>query len=417
VQACCRALIVDTLPVAQQQHGSAWASRMIAAGNIVGYFAGMIDLMSIFGTSLGDSQFKQLVVVSAFLLIICVGITCFAVKERYLISPGEGNGSGVKHMMIQVWKTLRHLPKNIWAICIVLFWAWIGWFPFQVYSTTFVGEVLKRYDTSMKDSLEASSDPLGDITRVGSMALVLFSCVSLAASILLPWIVVSPDTDELHKKPIPARGTIAKILRAIEPYKPDLTTIWIWGHISFAALMFLTLFASSVWFATLLCALSGVAWALMTWAPFSIVGEEINKLNGNPTVRRRNSRVNGRYTMLENHDDDVELRVSRASISSSVPPFTPADLAGEDASPSELSGVYLGILNIFACLPQFVGSFISFIVFSILEPGKSPEFSDELTSPEAPSHNVNAIAVCLGIGGICTLMAAHYTVKFKNNYY
>lgn len=39
VQACCRALIVDTLPVSQQQHGSAWASRMIAIGNIAGYFA------------------------------------------------------------------------------------------------------------------------------------------------------------------------------------------------------------------------------------------------------------------------------------------------------------------------------------------------------------------------------------------
>jgi solute carrier family 45 protein 1/2/4 len=104
-------------------------SAQVQAYENTGYFAGMIDLMSIFGTSLGDSQFKQLVVVSAFLLMICVSITCFAVKERYLISPGEGNASGVKHMMIQVWKTLRHLPKNIWAICIVLFWAWIGAIP------------------------------------------------------------------------------------------------------------------------------------------------------------------------------------------------------------------------------------------------------------------------------------------------
>jgi solute carrier family 45 protein 1/2/4 len=60
VQASCRALMVDTLPIPQQQHGSAWgelfflyffyyydvgladdltASRMIAVGNIVGYFA------------------------------------------------------------------------------------------------------------------------------------------------------------------------------------------------------------------------------------------------------------------------------------------------------------------------------------------------------------------------------------------
>jgi solute carrier family 45 protein 1/2/4 len=77
----------------------------------------------------------------------------------------------------------------------------------------------------------------------------------------------------------------------------------------------------------------------------------------------------------------------------------------------------LGILNIFACLPQMVGSFISFVVFSILEPGKSPEFSDDADLIEAPKGGVNAIAVCLGIGGVCTVVAAHYTVKFKNNYH
>jgi solute carrier family 45 protein 1/2/4 len=63
-----------------------------------------------------------------------------------------------------------------------------------------------------------------------------------------------------------------------------------------------------------------------------------------------------------------------------------------------------------------VGSFISFLVFSILEPGKSPEFSDDDKGIEAPKGGVNAIAVCLGIGGVSTLIAAHYTIRFKNNY-
>ena len=63
-----------------------------------------------------------------------------------------------------------------------------------------------------------------------------------------------------------------------------------------------------------------------------------------------------------------------------------------------------------------VGSFISFVVFSIMEPGKSPEFSDDGDDVQAPSKDgVNAIAVCLGIGGICTLVAAHYTMRFKSN--
>lgn len=67
----------------------------------------------------------------------------------------------------------------------------------------------------------------------------------------------------------------------------------------------------------------------------------------------------------------------------------------------------------FACLPQFVGSFISFVVFSILEPGKSPEFT-EGNDVEAPKVGVNAIAVCMGIGGISTFIAAHYTARFKH---
>lgn len=55
VQACCRALIVDTLPVSSQQHGSAWASRMIAVGNIVGYFA-YVPWKSICGKERGKAM-------------------------------------------------------------------------------------------------------------------------------------------------------------------------------------------------------------------------------------------------------------------------------------------------------------------------------------------------------------------------
>lgn len=128
----------------------------------------------------------------------------------------------------------------------------------KVYSTTFVGEVLKRYDIGMREDLESSKDVLGDITRVGSMALVFFSCVSLVASLLLPWVVESPESDQLHKKPLPTTGTVAQFLDFIEPYKPDLTTTWVWGHISFSALMFLTVFASTVRFATFIVATSGV---------------------------------------------------------------------------------------------------------------------------------------------------------------
>ena len=66
VQACCRSLIVDVLPIAQQQTGSAWAARMSAAGHVIGYFIGTMDLVHIFPDWLGgDTQFKKMTVVSS----------------------------------------------------------------------------------------------------------------------------------------------------------------------------------------------------------------------------------------------------------------------------------------------------------------------------------------------------------------
>lgn len=138
-----------------------------------------------------------------------------------------------------------------------MFWAWVGWFPFQVYSTTFVGEVLKRYDDDYKKRLGSPEDVVGAITRVGSMALVLFSCVSLVGSVSLPWAIDSPDAEKMRgTRRLP--GKWERLLERFEPYKPDLTTTWMWSEISFAILMMATLFVGTVRVATLIVALSGM---------------------------------------------------------------------------------------------------------------------------------------------------------------
>ena len=88
------------------------------------------------------------------------------------------------------------------------------------------------------------------------------------------------------------------------------------------------------------------------------------------------------------------------------------DLAADPASTEgELSGIYFGILNIYATIPQFIGSFISGTIFAILDPGKSPELAEGDTKP---SNGPNAIAVCLFIGAICTVLAAVMTHRLKH---
>lgn len=127
VQSSCRSLIVDTLPISKQQLGSAWASRMVAIGHLVGYAVGTIDLHRVFGDFLGDSQFKQLCLIAAFFLVISQAVTSWAVQERVLISgKDEDITSGAWDAISKILKTTLNLPERIQAICWVQFWAWIG---------------------------------------------------------------------------------------------------------------------------------------------------------------------------------------------------------------------------------------------------------------------------------------------------
>lgn len=90
-----------------------------------------------------------------------------------------------------------------------------------------------------------------------------------------------------------------------------------------------------------------------------------------------------------------------------------------DASTGETAGIYLGILNLFTTLPQFVGTFISMIVFSLLEPGKHPELhkgseqGQEGEATEKSTDGPNAIAVCLFIGALSAVGAAYATARMK----
>jgi len=127
VQACCRSLIVDTLPISQQQSGSAWASRLVAVGHLLGYFVGSLDLVAVFPSWLGgDTQFKKMTVISASALCLTVAISCWAVTERVRLS-GDSDTTSMKEVLANLWHRTLNLPTRIQAICWVQFWNWVGW--------------------------------------------------------------------------------------------------------------------------------------------------------------------------------------------------------------------------------------------------------------------------------------------------
>jgi solute carrier family 45 protein 1/2/4 len=147
---------------------------------------------------------------------------------------------------------------------------------------------------------------------------------------------------------------------------------------------------------------------LASWAPNTFMGMEVNRLSS-PAGYRRGSRPRG---------DSIELLSPQSARSPRTPSLLLLEPSSADvpvATTGELSGLYFGILNIYTTLPQFVGTFISMIVFSILEPGKSPELA-QTADPDAVhgTSGPNGIAVCLFIGALSNVGAAWATKKLRD---
>lgn len=59
---------------------------MSAIGQLAGYGVGSIDTVSILGSLIGDTQFKQMTVIAALFLIGAVLVTSYSVNERILVT-------------------------------------------------------------------------------------------------------------------------------------------------------------------------------------------------------------------------------------------------------------------------------------------------------------------------------------------
>lgn len=205
----------------------------------------------------------------------------------------------------------------------------------------------------------------------------LFSVVTLICTLVVPKYLVKDPRHELHAT-----------------YKISLSRLWSISHFVFGATMISAAFIVNTHLAMFAVAISGFAWAVMSWAPFSIIGEEIAKSanksrrNSNLAVRTAASQI--LITRTAEHDaDDLDIE-SGDSLLPDRPLEASIPASNDDA------GSILGIHNIAICIPQFFISFISSIVFRILEPASAD-----------PNHvsKHNAIGVVFAIGGVAALGA------------
>ncbi|KAK0514369.1 hypothetical protein JMJ35_002986 [Cladonia borealis] len=275
-----RTLIVENCPTHQQNQASAWAGAMTGVGNTLGYLSGFTVLPELF-RSKHLTQFQCLCMIASVSLTITVTISCSILEPD---SPPERvDRAGFLAVLSDLLYTYRSMPLKVRKVCHIQFFAWMGWFPFLFYSTTYVGEFyaarVKARDLApgsiqtmnrvalIPRTSSGTADPKDgdglceDAIRFGTFASFLFAIVAFLANILLPFVL--PALNQVSSSTTPSK-------------KFHISQLWFWGHTFFALAMFATFFIRSQLGATLLVACIGLSWALTLWAPFAIIGNELS---------------------------------------------------------------------------------------------------------------------------------------------
>lgn len=427
IQAAIRAFIVDQAPTHQQDTANAWASRMTGVGNIIGYLFGYVDLPR-YLWFFGNTQFKILCVIASAAMALTLSITCISCPERdpRKDGPPPDQETGLFAFFKGLYHSMRKLPLQIKAICWVQFFAWIGWFPFLFYITTYIGEIyaqpiLAEHPGMTDQEIDAVYQ---EGTRVGTFALLIFALTTFTSSVVLPFIVAStyedPDsqtTGAMTPGPMtpgamtPGRltpgpmtpgaktpgGTTKDNYFAYTPANRNASFIstggnklrqrapkmdigwltlrraWLLSHILFAALCWSTFFVRDARGGIVLVGAIGVPWAMTNWAPFALIAGEISK------------RENIRRGLIE------------------PPPTREGEMLARGEDPSEgadQAGVVLGIHNVSIAAPQVIATLVSSLIFKFLQKPRG-------------SLGDDSVAWVLRFGGLAALIASYMTSRVK----
>ncbi|MCJ1339359.1 hypothetical protein MMC09_004648 [Bachmanniomyces sp. S44760] len=400
VQAGIRAFIVDNAPTHQQEDANAHAGRITGVGNILGYLSGYVDLPKIM-PFFGDTQFKVLCVIACLALGGTVATSCFFIRERdpRLEGPPTHGKSGVISFFRQVFHSIKRLPPQIRRICDTQFFAWMGWFPFLFYITTYIGQLqVNPYLAENPNLSEEEIDKAWEqATRIGTFALLIFAITSFISNVLLPFLIVptyrapteiaashhrvtlSPGTPgEMSASmsgfftPISSSESHSRLSRLFSSCQiPGLTLrrAWLLAHLVYALSMFSTFMVSTPVAGTVLVGFVGIPWALTLWAPFALISAEISKRDA-----ARRARKAGRGS-----DEVVD----------------------EDGGYEEdQAGVILGLHNVAVSAPQIVATLVSSLIFKMAQRERGVPGDD-------------SVAWTLRFGGCCALIAAYMTSRVE----
>lgn len=361
---------------------------MTGIGNIIGYSFGYINLPK-YLWFFGDTQFKILCVIASICLGATVAISIIFIKERdpRKEGPPVRDKGGVVAFFKGVFGSIKRLPPQTRKVCEVQFFAWIGWFGFLFYLSTWVAELYVEPIVEANPGLTPEEiDHLYEKgTRIGTFALLVWASVSLASNVFLPFFIAptydapfNPTATQMTPS-IRSHSSAASYTTRLDRFLERLVIPWLtlrraWtiSLVMFAVCMFSTLLVPNPTIATIVVGIVGIPWALTIWAPFAIISAEISKRDALRRAQVLNLTSSAREDPLSRDDN------------------------GDQA------GIILGIHNVSIAAPQVIATLGSSLIFKFLQ------------KPRGTPGDISMPA-SLATGGLFVLVAAYIASRLEED--
>ncbi|KAF8897661.1 major facilitator superfamily domain-containing protein [Infundibulicybe gibba] len=403
-----RNLLLDVAPPGQLNAGNAWHGRMTNAGNIVGYGFGFLPLAQLpIIRLLGGDQFRKFCVICIVILVATVWTTCYCHEEQPRPVAHNRKKNKFSDVINNIYAAIITLPKSVRRVCYVQLFAFMGWFPFLFYSTTYVGQIM---------AYENQKEPDHDVaTRTGEFAMLIYSVVGVAAGTLLPHLANRDRRLMAHKTDVDEDAEVTRLRNTVRQWRVEaarqgkplrlpmmpflLRNIWTGALLFFSFLTFSTFFISTVVQATIFISLVGICWAVAMWVPFTIIMELLKET---PTIAQAPAE-----SQRPTHSRVVSTPGIRRGVDERQPLIRRRSYDEYETTPEEVSpatplpgGTVLGIHNLAIVMPQFIVALVTSAIFRYVdETGNDPSDTNTYLGR-------NGVAWVLRFGGCCTLIGA-----------
>ncbi|KAJ3446967.1 hypothetical protein M0812_07770 [Anaeramoeba flamelloides] len=182
-----RTLVDDfTKPTHQDILGQSTITLMLGISNFLANLAGSVDLVHY----LPAFKSNTLAIFTFGMIILTVSTipTLVIAKETQHKRPDNSENYSslglLKMIFIKIVYKIRTMPRKMFILCMIYFFSWLAFFPFQIYMTDYMGKVVYKGDPNADKNSQAYQNYQRGV-RKGALTFALMSIVSCFFSLII----------------------------------------------------------------------------------------------------------------------------------------------------------------------------------------------------------------------------------------